>query len=199
MFSLPILFYIFSFLDLFRTMQKQNSAGVVPRGRLLVFVLAGLTYQILAPVAPGNFLIRNFPIIYQQSGNSMRPLFENGDWLKASRLDYTINLAFMNQTILHTLPDRYDIVCVDDGSGAYRSALLIGLPREEIEIIDGMLLVNGLPGQNPGMTGVSLSPDQPLTVVDQYSIIVATLRMGNIHKLYQVPLENLVGKADHLW
>ena len=72
-------------------------------------------------------------------GISMQPTFEPGDWLWLSRLAY-----------LRRPPGRGDIVAVNlTGGQAVLVKRVVGLPRERIAISDGVVMVNGVPLDEP--------------------------------------------------
>ena len=199
MFSLPVIFYFFTFVDLFRTVKKKQGGMVSSIVKPLIFLLVGLVYQLLAPIAPGNFALRNLPEIYTVNTNALNPFFSEGDVVKASALSYSVNLFFLERPVLHSLPDRYEIVRFYDNSDFGHTGMVLGLPGEKIEICDGILLVDYVP--QLGGTGAEMRylHDWPLTSVEGYSILVATLKLGAIDKIYEVPLTKLVGKVSRLW
>ena len=63
-FWLPILFYLFTFVDLTRTAKLKRTNFNRSRRGLVLFLVVGLGYQILAPPAAINFGWRNRPEIY---------------------------------------------------------------------------------------------------------------------------------------
>ena len=130
---------------------------------------------------------------------SLSPLFKRGDLLKASRLHYSVNLFFIQQPVYHTLPSRFDPVRFTDTSGIARNGIVMGLPGEEIQMVDGVLVTNGFPViEEPG-SGLILLGDCPLTYIDNFSIATATLRLGAVDRIYVVPLQSVVGKIEKLF
>ncbi|UCG62126.1 MAG: hypothetical protein JSV52_02225 [Candidatus Zixiibacteriota bacterium] len=196
---LPSVFYIFTFVDLHRvTRLKRESIQRTSRA-LMVFLVVAIAYQTLAPVAPGNFVLRNYPRPFVLSDNSLSPLFSRGDLLKASRLEYSVNLFFVQQPVYHTLPARFDPVRFADTSGVIRNGIVIGLPGEEIQMVDGVLVINGSPVIDEPGGGLILLGDCPLTYIDNFSIATAALRLGAIDKIYLVPLQSVVGKVEKVF
>jgi len=96
-------------------------------------------------VAPVNFAARNFPTYFVQQDNRLAPLYAEGDLLKASSLAYTVDILFVNKPLMHALPARYDIVRFSTPSGQQSSGLVIGLPSEDIQVVDGVVIINGMP------------------------------------------------------
>ena len=58
---LPAIFYLFTFLDLFKTVKIKAPKQIFTKRKLLIFVIIGLLYQTFIPIAPGNFYAMNFP------------------------------------------------------------------------------------------------------------------------------------------
>lgn len=72
-------------------------------------------------------------------GISMQPTFEPGTWLWLSRLAY-----------LRRPPARGDIVAVNlSGGEAVLVKRVVGLPGERIAIIEGVVVVDGVPLDEP--------------------------------------------------
>jgi hypothetical protein len=199
LYALPLLFYAFTFVDLTRTVRAKRKKTLPGRKAAIIFLLVGVVYQLLSPIAPVNFSLRNLPEIFIQEDNRLSPLYSEGDLLKASRLSYVVDVFVVNRPILHALPKRYDIVRFTDSSDRHINGIVVGLPGEEIEIADGVIVANGFPdiGDAPG--GIILSGEWPLTSVGGYSILVATLNLGRIDKVYEVSLTELIGKVGRLF
>lgn len=68
------------------------------------------------------------------NGNSMQPTLQNGDLLLVQRMGYQE-------------PQRFDIVVFDsgDGQGTLYIKRVMGLPGETVQVVDGILLINGEP------------------------------------------------------
>lgn len=199
LYALPLLFYAFTFVDLARTVRAKREKTPPGRKAAVIFLLVGVIYQLLSPIALVNFSLRNLPEIFIQEDNRLSPLYSEGDLLKASRLSYVVDVFVVNRPILHALPQRYDIVRFIDSSGRHINGIVVGLPGEEIEIADGVIVANGFPdiGDAPG--GIILSGEWPLTSVGGYSILAATLNLGRIDAVHEVPLTELVGKVNKLF
>ncbi len=199
LYALPVLFYAFTFVDLIRTVRVKRTKTAPGRKAAIVFLLVGAVYQFFSPTAPVNFSLSNFPEIFIQQDNRLSPLYSEGDLLKASSLSYVVNVFVVNRPILHALPQRYDIVRFADSRGRRINGIVVGLPGEQIEIADGVIVANGFPdiGDAPG--GIILSGEWPLTSVGGYSILAATLNLGRIDTVHEVPMTELVGKVGKLF
>ncbi|MDH3890071.1 MAG: hypothetical protein OEV49_03225 [candidate division Zixibacteria bacterium] len=196
---LPILFYAFTFVDLARTVKLKRPSLNRSARSMIIMLLVGLVYQVVSPAAMLNFGWRNRPEIYTMQNNRLNPRFATGDILKADRLDYTVNIAFVDLPILHSFPERFDIVRFVDDGGRRRTGLIVGLPAEEVVIADGLLVVDGVPDVRDGPLGISLRGDWPLTLAGRYSILVATVNLGSVENVYEVQLTQLLGKVDKLF
>ena len=194
--GLPIVFYLFTFVDLNRTATRKKSSLSRGRRAVWIFLIAGVVYQVLAPVAPLNFCLRNFPEYFIQKDNRLSPLYNKDSLLKASSLAYAVDIAFIERPIMYALPDRYDIVRIETESGERFNGIVLGLPGEEVQAVDGVVVINGMPDFNMPPGGMVLQGDCPLTYVGGQSILVAVLNLGSIDKVYEAPLDQLVGKVD---
>ncbi|UCD63524.1 MAG: hypothetical protein JSW34_12380 [Candidatus Zixiibacteriota bacterium] len=196
--ALPILFYLFTFMDLFRVIKTKKRLSARGKRAVIIFLVVGVVYQLASPIAAANFLIRNRPETFVLDNTDLSPLYARGDLLKASRLSYSVNVFFLKKPVLHSLPARYDVVRFVDADGRRRNGLVLGLPADEIAMLSGVLVVNGATdfGTPPG--GLTLWGDLPLTYVDDYSILVATLRLGRVDTVHMVALPDVVGKVGKL-
>lgn len=194
---LPILFYVFTFVDLFKTVKTKKIAP--SSKKLLIFILIGLAYQVFAPIAPVNFIIRNAPEYFIVEKNNLSPIFAKGDLLKAEKSAYIIDLFFLEKPLMHAMPERYEIVRFRQNDQPKKVGVIIGLPGEEIEITEGVVVVNGYPENREPINGIVLMGDCGLTLVDDFSILVATLNLGVIDTVYNVPLSDLIGKVDKVF
>ncbi len=193
--GLPVVFYVFTFFDLARSIRRLRLRVVVTRQRVIICLVIGLAYQLLSPTSPGNFALRNSPEFFQVSDNSLAPVLSKGDLAKASRLDYTINVAFAGHPIFHEIPSRFDIVRYTDDQGVKQTGLIIGLPNEEISIVDGQLYSNRTPlvADRPP---VPISGDWPLTSAGRMSILVAEVYLGTVREVHEIPLLKVSGKVS---
>jgi amino acid transporter len=198
LFGLPAIFYLFTFVDLDRTVRQARGKTARSLRTAVIYFVIALSYQLVVPIAPGNFLLRNIPEAFMLENNSLAPLYSSGDLLRTNRLAYTADIFFVDRPVLHALPQRYDAVRFIDDDDRQRCGFVVGLPNEEIEILEGIVIVNGLPDYEGSSSGWNLSGDCSLTWVQGYSILVVTLNFGSIDQVYELPLERLEGKVSKL-
>lgn len=196
LFGLPAVFYVFTFFDLAKSIRNRRSNLTISTGRWSVFLVLGLVYEIFAPIAPVNFAFRNRPSIYKVANNQLYPVFKNGQYVRASHLAYSADLFFLKRPLYYRLPDRFDIVSFTDSTGIHRFGVVIGLPSEQVEVVAGVVVANGYPQVEPATSRLTVRGDLPLTSVERYSILVATLYFGKIERAYDVPLDGDVGKVE---
>ncbi len=196
LFGLPLLFYFFTFLDLVQSWNKKKKSA--PRGVAYTVIIfaAALFYQIFAPVAPLNFMIVNGPKLFMLNDHRLSPLYSKGTLMTACPLAYQIDVAGFDKPIFHHLPNRYEIVRFTAENGSKENALVLGLPQEEIEIIEGTVIINSMPDIEGWIGGLALSGNWPSQVVGNQELLVATLRLGGIDKIIHVPLIKLIGKVE---
>ena len=195
--GLPVVFYVFTFFDLARSVRRLRGKVSVSSRRVLICLLIGLGYQLLSPTAPGNFALRNGPAFFSVSDNALSPVLRKGDLAKASRLDYKLNIAFVGHPIFHSLPSRFDIVRYTDDSGESHIGLVVGLPNEEIGIVDGQVYSNRAPLVE-NKPPVPMSGDWPLTYAGGMSILIADINLGTIQDISEVPLQKVSGKVSKI-
>ncbi len=194
--GLPFLFYLFTFIDLARTVQTKRAKVVPTVSVALIILAAGLVYQIVSPSALVNFGIRNFPEISKVTDSHLNPLYHQGDVVVANRLAYTARIPFLNRQVLHNLPERFDLVRFVSENGRYQSGFILGLANELIEVTDGALNADDTPIHITLPSGFQLSGHWPLTEVPDYSILVGTFNLGTLDDLHLVRLDSLVGRVD---
>ncbi len=196
-YGLPLLFYLFSFFDLYKTIKTNTKKKVPSPKKFIIFFVIGFVFQIFWPLAPANFGIRNCPDLFIQKDNSLEPFFWKDDLLKASRLEYFLDIWFIEQPVLHSLPDRFEIVKFKTEDQKEICGFVLGLPSENVEMVEGVLVVNNSPVFI--LNSLNLYGDSPLISVESYSILVVTVHLGYIDKTYEVPLSQLVGKVEKLF
>ncbi|RKX22219.1 MAG: hypothetical protein DRP35_02465 [Candidatus Zixiibacteriota bacterium] len=199
LFGIPVVFYFFTFVDIHKTIKVKKKNFTRNSRALLIFFVIGLVYQFVVPVAFGNYYLRNFPEVYIHQNNELSPIFESKTILKTEPTSYTVNLFFMDKPFLHALPNRYDIVRFLDSSDFKHTGIVVGLPDEDIEIIDGVVIVNGLPDYDGLSQNWTLQGETELTRGDIYSILIITLKFGAVDRVYSVPLEDIKGKVTNLF
>jgi len=196
---LPTIFYIFTFVDLDKTIDKKKSILKKTSKNVVIYIAAGLMFQLLVPITPANFGIRNVPEVFIVKNNSLAPMYRQGDIIKSSNLPYFLNLFFFDKPIIHHIPNRFDLIRFIDSKGEKTNGLVLGLANEQIEMLDGILVVNDYPVNENPPGGIFLSGYCELTTVHQHSILVATLNLGTVDKIYQVPLNEVKGKIEKLF
>lgn len=196
-YGLPLIFYLISFGDLYKTARRDQFKRPQSARRAGIIWTLAIVYEFVFPLAPLNFALLNAPEIFVMDTNRLAPLYRDGDLLKASRLEYTLHTWLVDKPIIHSLPDRFTIVRFDTDSRR-RTGIILGLPNEEIQITDGVLLVNGTPQLAPPTAGRLINGDHPLTLAGGYSLLIAIPEFGRIDQMYEVPLSNLIGKVEKL-
>ncbi|MEA3297856.1 MAG: hypothetical protein U9R56_08335 [candidate division Zixibacteria bacterium] len=199
MVGLSILFYAFSFVDLARTVRIKRKTLNRNNRILLILCVLALICQLLAPTAPVNFLLKNKPEIFSMDSNRLTPLYSKGDLLKASRLAYQLSISIFDRPVLHTFPERYDIVRFEIGSGQRNTGIIVGLPGEDIQIFEGVVVVDGLPDFDAVPGGMTLTGDWPLTSAGEFSILVVMLNLGSVDQVREIPITNLIGKVSKIF
>lgn len=196
--SLPLVFYLFSFFDLKKTISQKGerlSRKVVVPALAVLFAAA---YQVLAPTAPGNLILRNRPEIFRGESNDYSPLVTRGNLATANRFAYAVNIPLMRKPILHALPERFDLVRYIAAGGERKVGLVVGLPGEEVECANGVLSASGVIASLPRLGNGELTGSWPLTEVDPYFILVADVKLGVVSSVNQVSLGELVGRVGRL-
>ncbi len=199
LYGLPILFYVFSFADLIRVVKNKRRAFAPSRRRMILAFSAGILYQLIWPLAPVNFGWRNGPEIFVLDSTELSPLYERGALLKASRISYFLHVYFVEKKILHSLPERFELVRFRTESGRDRCGIVLGFPNEQVALVEGVLVVDDVPKLAGEPPWLSLRGNQPLTTVDGYSILIATIQFGTIDELHEVSFGELTGKVDNLF
>jgi len=77
LFGLPTIFYVFSFVDLWRTVKREKC----PRPRSLaaawLFLFVAVTANLLTPLSPVNFLLRNAPEVMVVKEIELTPVLKS--------------------------------------------------------------------------------------------------------------------------
>ena len=196
LFGLPLVFYFFTFFDLLQSLKKKKDFK--PRGPVFSAIIyaVAFVYQILAPAAPLNFLMANGPIAFVLNNHRLSPLHSDGTLMKVSRLAYQIDIVGFDKPIFHHVPERYDLVRYVSDNGLKDNAVVLGLPQEEIEIIEGTVIINGIPDFKGWIGGLTFNGNWPAEEAGSQELIVATLNLGAIDKIIQVPFTKLIGKVE---
>lgn len=196
---LPLLFYLFSLVDLARSIRSRAPKPHQSSVKGLVFLVLALAYQTAAPSAPGNFLIRNRPVLFRMQTTQFQPDFTRGELVKASSMTYYVNLFLIKAPVFHDLPDYFDVVRYHLPAGERAVGLVVGLPGDQVEMYDGLLYVNGDVVPPVSDLSKSLSGEMPLTRVAENSILVGDLSVGRIVQTHQVRLTALLGRVERIF
>lgn len=198
LFGVPAIFYIFTFVDLWRSMRTTPRRA--PRGTrvawlFLIFAVAG---SLLLPLAPANFLLRNLPTVYRAVDSSMEPVSSAGDLFLVNRVAYRADLFFLNQPYDYDAPERWDLVAYINSKSSEQLGWVIGCGEETVAIDHDSLYIDGsLVSRDK--EGMKLRGQLPLTPVAVGTILIATLEKGAIVGAEQVSLRDVVGKARRLF
>ncbi|MBD3404465.1 hypothetical protein GF420_16355 [candidate division GN15 bacterium] len=196
LFGMPVVFYVFSFFDLARSIRARKR-GVPGPKRGIIMLAVGLVFFLAAPIAPGNFLLRNLPALHTIDRGTVAPVFSEGDLTLVNPLAYSVNLFFLSRPVVYELPERFDVVRVRvDGRGL--DGFVFGLPHEMLEVTNGRLIVNGVPMLEISPVRLTSGAHWPLTSAGNRSILVATIRNGMIDAVYHVGLENVHGEITRI-
>ena len=194
--GLPFLFYLFTFVDLARTVRTKRAKLVPTSVSTLVILAVSLIYQLVSPSAFINFGLRNFPEFSTVSDSHLSPLYRQGDVVIANRLAYTADIPFLERPVLHALPERFDLVRFVGENGRHQSGFVLGLATELVEVMDGALTAAAAPINVTLPSGFALTGQWPLTEVADYSILVGTFNLGTLDGLHQVRLDSVVGRVS---
>jgi len=199
LFGLPTLFYMFSFVDLWRSIQKKPS--VRPRRDFIawMFLAVSLGLGLLAPLSPCNFFWRNRPELFTVRESTLTPLVETGDLVGVNRMAYRVNLFFLERPVHRADPERWEIVRFRRPGCDDQLGMIIGLGGEEVTTINDSLFIDGFPAEDPSGPLSRLAGELPLTLVDYGTILVVTLNDGVLEQSYQVPRRQISGEVHRLF
>ncbi len=199
LFGLPALFYLFTFVDLHRAIGKRlGKVKRSVRGAWLVLVV-GTACQLVLPITPVNFLLRNIPDFTSVDDASLKPLMATGEIGYVNTLAYEANLFFFDETFTHSLPERWDLVQYRDPEAGATIGLVVGISNEELAFVNDTLFVDGYPLDDADQAAPVAGGEMSLTLVDPGSILVATLENGRVRQVRQVPIRDVIGKVHGLF
>jgi signal peptidase I len=199
LFGLPALFYLFSFIDLWKSAKKKPLARPRPAIIAWTFLAVSLGVSLLAPLSPGNFLWRNRPELFTVRQSTLTPLIETGDLVWVDRMAYRVNLFFLEQPIDRDDPDRWKTVRFRRPGSDDQIGMVIGLGGEEVRVVNDSLLIDGLPVQDRSGPLGHLVGELPLTLIDYGTILVVTMSDGVLGQSYQVPRRQIIGEVHRLF
>jgi hypothetical protein len=196
--GLPLLFYLFTFVDLGRTAGRLQRRPFDSYRAITLLLAVGLAYFLFAPSGAGNLIWQNRPSFFTLEDSSLAPRYSRGSLLLSNSLEYYVDLAVVKHPIMHTLPSRLDIVSYEE-DGEEPTGVVLGLPGEEVEVIAGTLIVNGLIFEGLSPTGTPMTGDLPLTLVGSRSILIADFQLGHLVRAHEIDLTRIEGKVTQLW
>jgi Ca2+/Na+ antiporter len=191
--AVPVLFYIFTFADLKKHVSKTDNYKI-SKLKGYLFLGIGIGYQLFAPSSPLNVLWHNHPTLVVADESYAPPTIRKDDWLLVNRAEYILELAYLSQPLIHKVPERYEFVYFASNRERREIGLVLGFAREQIEISDSLLMVDGIPDFDIPPRGVALTGEWPLTFVDDGSMLIATLHFGRIDRLEMVSATHLIGR-----
>jgi signal peptidase I len=131
-----------------------------------------------------RFAVQNFRI----EGFSMEPNFHDGQFLIVNKLIY----------VLHP-PERGDVIVFIPPNNTTRDFIkrVIGLPGDQIEIVNGRVLVNGAPLDEPYPLNPGTYSSETLVVpADEYFVLGDNRNnSSDSHSWGPVPANSIIGKA----
>jgi hypothetical protein len=199
LFGLPTLFYVFTFVDLWRTV-KRKAAGPSPSATVAWgFVVSALVVALALPLSPWNFALRNRPLIEVADGDELTPVISDGDICLIDRLAYHVDLFFLDQTLGRRLPGRWETVRLRDTGGAGTLGLVLAYGGEEVAFFNDSLFVDGYPLPDYEMAPFVTGGHLPLTRVEMGNILVATIDRGTLKEARQVSNQDVVGRVYRLF
>ncbi|RME31397.1 MAG: hypothetical protein D6800_00805 [Candidatus Zixiibacteriota bacterium] len=153
------------------------------------------------PITPARLLWSNRPTLYRLDNNDFAPVLHRGDIIAVNSFAYRFTVPsfpFLHLgSVWRALPARCEIVRINGEEGRGSFVQVLGLPGETVGVSEGQLYVDGLPIFPCSFhlpTG-----EWPLTSVPAGSILVGTVKLGTIDKLFIVPARRLVGRARKLF
>ncbi len=198
LFGLPVLFYLFTFLDLKRSISRKTAASTRSPEIAIVFLLAAVAVNLCLPLSPTNFILRNHPTLSTIRAETFKPLFNKGDFCWIGSTAYRVNLFFLDKPIIFRQPDRWDLISFRDEGEIDQLGLVIGYGGEEISYTGGVLVIDSLPNNDQSWIPAP-EGEIPLTRVEAGSILVATLEKGTLAGTRQISDRNIIGKVHRLF
>jgi hypothetical protein len=198
LFGLPVVFFAFTFVDLVRSIKRKRATFSRNTTAAMLFVAVAFAGNLLFPLSPTNFLLRNFPELGIEHSGLAEPLLETNDVYLVDRAAYRVNLFFLNQGYVHSRPDRWDFIAFDNLTSDESLGLVIGYGGEEVTFHGDSLFIDGFPPDDR-VGRPSLAGEIPLTLVETGSILVATLNEGALVGVKQISDRNIIGKVHPLF
>lgn len=130
----------------------------------LLRLIVGWIVDVVAVISIAWFVIFALGTQITVTGQSMKPIIEQGETVLMNRLAY-----------LAAGPDRMDIVAFEKEEGRYQIKRVIGLPGETVQIQSGQIYIDGEPLRVPetllraDLAGLAENPIQLKT--DEYFLL----------------------------
>ena len=163
----------------------------IPRAILNVVLCALLQFGLVVVIK--TFLFESFNI---PSGH-MRPTLLVGDRFLVSKFQYGLSLPFLSGRFLASAPDRGNVVVfrLRGDDGVSHVDRVIGLPGDEIQATNGMLIINGIPVKREQLEDIaSESPcPNPETKASRWREILPN---GAAYETFQCKDEPQLPEAD---
>jgi len=196
--GVPAVFYIFTFVDLRRSMKTKPGRAPRRGNTARLFLVIAFAGGLFLPLAPVNFLLRNLPAVYQVDDDNSEPVSAKGDIFFVNRAAYRANLFFLEQPYAFDVPERWDVVAFVDSGSNKQLGWVIGNGGETVSIENDSLFIDGsaVSGDPESM---ELRGHLPLTPVAAGAILIATLEKGAVVGAEQVSLRDVIGKARRLF
>ena len=156
---LPLVFFTASFRE-----KEVPLDFYINEDTALLRRIARWAVDVVVTIALAWFLVYGFCGQVRISGNSMQPLLEASDVVLVNRLAYDLGK-----------PKRYDVVVFGSEDRKNNVKRVIGLPGETVQIIGGLVYIDGAPLEDEsGLGQVSLAgrAGSPITLgEDEYFLL----------------------------
>jgi signal peptidase I len=165
--------------------QPQPEAEKDKTGSLKRIVLDILETLILAVVL--YFGINAVSVRVRVDGFSMNPTLQDGEYILVNRLAYKIGQPVRGDIVVFSFPmdPKQDLI-----------KRVIGLPGETISVLDGKVLVNGVPLDEPYIAAPPIYNNTWVVPEGQLFVLGDNRNESkDSHEWGMLPMENVVGRA----
>ena len=97
------------------------------------------------------------------------------------------------------LPRRYEVIRFVGANNLKQVGIVLALPKEEFEMAQGVVVINGNPDINLPPGNLMFMGDIELTRINEYSILVGTLNLGTLDNIYEIPFKDIIGKVEKVF
>jgi hypothetical protein len=199
LFGLPIVFYGFTFVDLWRAVRRSDRRKTHSSTVALAFLFTSLIVCLIVPLSPVNFVIQNCPQIVNEGDVQLGRKSDGKAICLVDRSAYRVNLFFLDEPFPRRSPTRWDLVRYYDQSQMARTGLVLGFSSEDVTAFNDSLFVDGFAVDRPDALSLGTGGQVPLTHIDPGCILVATLNQGAIDTTYQISPRDVIGKVHRLF